>query len=161
MTVVGVEVVIHIVVVVVVCARTRIAHLQTERPSQWFRGHRWSYENTSDRCSTSSHASSYNHKPNPSDRSCLSSCARKDIVVVILMTVVGVEVGVGVAVVVRARTRIAHLQSERPARCFRGHRWSYENTSDRCSTLVHVARSQTRATGLVCRRARAGILLLL
>jgi hypothetical protein len=35
---------------------------------------------------------------------------------------------------VRARTRIAHLQSERPARWFRGHRWSYENTSDRCST---------------------------
>jgi hypothetical protein len=93
----------------------------------------------------------------PSDWSCLSSCARKDIVVVIIMIVVGVEVGVGVVVVVRARTRIAHLQYKRPARWFRGHRWSYENTSDRCSTVSHVSRSQTRATGLVCRRVRARI----
>jgi hypothetical protein len=38
----------------------------------------------------------------------------------------------------RARTRIAHLQSERPTQWFLGHRWRYENTSDRCSTLSHV-----------------------
>jgi hypothetical protein len=60
--------------------------------------------------------------------------AREDIVVVIITVVVGVDVSVGVVAVVRARTRIAHLQSKRPARWFRGHRWSYENTSDRCST---------------------------
>jgi hypothetical protein len=94
----------------------------------------WSYENTSDGCNTLSDVSSYNEKPNPSDWSCLSSRARKDIVVIIIMIVVGVEVGVGVVVVVRARTRIAHLQSKRPARWFRGHRWSYGNTSDRCNT---------------------------
>jgi hypothetical protein len=123
-----------VVAVVVVRVRTRIAHLQSERPARWFRGHRWSYENTSDRCSTLSHVSSYNEKPNPSDWSCLSSRACKDIVVVIIMIVVGVEVGVGVVVVVRARTRIAHLQYKRPARLFRGHRWSYGNTSDRCNT---------------------------
>jgi energy-converting hydrogenase Eha subunit A len=64
----------------------------------------------------------------------LLSCAREDIVVVKIMIVVGVDVSVGVVVVVRARTRIAQLQSERPARWFRGHRWSYENTSDRCSS---------------------------
>jgi hypothetical protein len=46
----------------------------------------------------------------------------------------GVDASVGVVVVVRARTRIAHIQSERPARWFRGHRWSYENTSDKGST---------------------------
>jgi hypothetical protein len=127
-------VVINVVVAVVVRARTRIAHLQSERPARLFRGHRSSCENTSDRCSTLSHVSSYNEKPNPSDWSCLSSCAREDIVFGILMIVVGVEVGVGVVVAVRARTRIAHLQYERPARWFRGHRWSYENTSDRCNT---------------------------
>jgi hypothetical protein len=118
----------------VVRARARIDHLQSERPARWFRGHRSSYENTSDRCSTLSHVSSYNEKPNPSDWSCLSSCTREDIVVVLIMIVVGVEVGVGVVVVVRARTRIAHLQSKRPVRWFRGHRWTYENTSDRCNT---------------------------
>jgi hypothetical protein len=127
-------VVINVVVAVVLRARTGIAHLQSERPARRLGGHRWSYENTSDRCSTLSHVSSYNEKPNPSDWSCLSSCARKDIVVVVILIVVGVEVGVGVIVVVRVRTRIAHLQSESPARCFRGHRWSYENTSNRCST---------------------------
>jgi hypothetical protein len=133
MTVVGVEV--GVGVAIAVRARTRIAHLPSERPARWFRGRRWSYENTSDRCSTLSHVSSYNEKPNPSDWSCLSSCAGKDIVVVIFMIVVGVEVGVGVVVVVRARTRIAHLQSKRPGRWFRGHCWSYGNTSDRCNTL--------------------------
>jgi hypothetical protein len=51
-------------------------------------------------------------KPNPSDWSCLLSCARADIVVVISIVVVGV------VVVARARTRIAHPQSERPARWF-------------------------------------------
>jgi hypothetical protein len=107
-------------------ARTRIAHLQSERPARWFRGHRWSYENTSDRCNTLSHVSIDDERPNPSDWSCLLSCAREDIVVVQISVVVGVEVSVGVVVVVRARTRIAHLQSERPARWFRGHRWSCE-----------------------------------
>jgi hypothetical protein len=57
-------------------------------------------------------------KPNPSDWSCLLSCARADIVVVISIVVVGVDVSVGVVVVARARTRIAHPQSERPARWF-------------------------------------------
>jgi hypothetical protein len=126
----GIIVVISVVVAVVVRARPRIAHLQSECPARWFRGHRSSYEDTSDRCSTLSHVSSYNEKPNPSDWSCLSSRPRKDIVAVIIMIVVGV----GVVVVVRAQTRIAHLQSKRPARWFRGHRWSYENTSDRCNT---------------------------
>jgi hypothetical protein len=106
---------------------------RSERPARWFRGHRWSYENTSDRCSTLSHVSSYTEKPNQSDWSCLSLCARKDVVVALIMHVVSVEVGVGVAVVVRARTRIAPLQPKRPARWFRGHRWRYENTSDRCN----------------------------
>jgi hypothetical protein len=55
---------------------------------------------------------------NPSDWSCLLSSAREDIVVVIITVVVGVDVSVGVVVVVRARTRIAHLQSEQPARWF-------------------------------------------
>jgi hypothetical protein len=103
-------------VVVVVRTRTRIAHLQSERPARRFRGLRWSCENTSDRCSTSSHVSSYDEKPNPSDWSYLLSCAREDIDVVIITIVVGVDVNVGVVVVVRARTRIDHLQSERPAR---------------------------------------------
>jgi hypothetical protein len=60
----------------------------------------------------------YDEKPNPSDWSFLLSCAREDILVVIIMIVVGVDVSVGVVVVVHARTRIAHLQSERPARWF-------------------------------------------
>jgi hypothetical protein len=65
-------------------------------------------------------------RPDPSDWSALLSCAREDIVVVIIIVVVGVcvvvvviiivDASVGVVVVVRARTRIAHLQSERPAR---------------------------------------------
>jgi hypothetical protein len=54
----------------------------------------------------------------PSDWSCLLSCAREDLVVVIIIVVVGVDVNNGVVVVMRARTRIAHLQSERPARWF-------------------------------------------
>jgi hypothetical protein len=57
-------------------------------------------------------------KPYPSEWSCLLSCAREDIVVGIFIVVVGVDVSVGVVVVVRARTRIAHLQSERLARWF-------------------------------------------
>jgi hypothetical protein len=57
-------------------------------------------------------------KPNPSDWSCLLSCAREDIVVVMIIVVVCVDASVCVVVVVRARTRIAHLQSERPARSF-------------------------------------------
>jgi hypothetical protein len=73
-------------------------------------------------------------EPNPSDWSSVLSCAREDIVVVILTIVASVEGSVGAAVVVCARARIAHLQSERPARWFRGHHWSYENTSDRYST---------------------------
>jgi hypothetical protein len=48
----------------------------------------------------------------------LLSCAREDIVVVKSIVVVGVDVSAGAVVVVRARTRIAHLQSERPARWF-------------------------------------------
>jgi hypothetical protein len=112
--VVGVDV--SVGVVVVVRARTRIAHIQSERPALWFCGHRWSYENTSDKCSTLSHVSIYHEQPNPSDCCCLLSCVRADIVVVIIIVVVGVDVSVGVIVVVRARTRIAHLQSERPAR---------------------------------------------
>jgi hypothetical protein len=52
----------------------------------------------------------------PSVWSCLLSCAREASVVVIFIVVVGVDLSVGVGVVVRARTRIAHLQSERPAR---------------------------------------------
>jgi hypothetical protein len=47
----------------------------------------------------------------------LLSCAYEDTVVVIMIVVVDVDVSVGVVVVVR-RTRIAHLQSERPARSF-------------------------------------------
>jgi hypothetical protein len=59
----------------------------------------------------------YDEKPNPSDWSCLLSCAREDLLVVVIIVVVGVDVSVGVVVVVvLARTRIAHLQSERPAR---------------------------------------------
>jgi hypothetical protein len=57
-------------------------------------------------------------KPNPSDWSCLLSCAREDIVVVMIIVVVCVDASVCVVVVVRARTRIAHLQSEPPARSF-------------------------------------------
>jgi hypothetical protein len=38
-------------VVVVMRARDRIAHPQSKRPAPWFRGHRWSLENTSDRWS--------------------------------------------------------------------------------------------------------------
>jgi hypothetical protein len=74
-----------------------------------------------------SHVSGYDDKPNLSDWSHLLSCAREDTVVVISIIVVGVDVSVGVVVVVCARTRIAQLQSERPARYFSGHRWSYEN----------------------------------
>jgi hypothetical protein len=44
MIVVGVEVVINVVVVVVVRARTRLAHLQSELPARGFRGHRSSCE---------------------------------------------------------------------------------------------------------------------
>jgi magnesium-transporting ATPase (P-type) len=113
--VVGVDV--SVGVIVVARARTRITHLQSERPARRFRGHRWSYENTSDRCSTLSHVSGYDEKPNPSDWSHLLPCVREDIVVVIIIIVVGVNVSVGVVVVVRARTRIAQLQSERPV-CF-------------------------------------------
>jgi hypothetical protein len=75
-------------------------------------------KNTSDRCRTVSHVSIYDEKPNPRDWSCLLSCAREDIVVVISIVAVGVDVSVGVIVVVSARTRIAHHQSERPARWF-------------------------------------------
>jgi hypothetical protein len=57
-------------------------------------------------------------KPYPSDWSYLLSCAREDIVVAKIIVVVCVDAGVGVVVVVRARTDIAHLQSERPARSF-------------------------------------------
>jgi hypothetical protein len=53
-------------------------------------------------------------KLNPSDWSCLLSCVHEDIVVVMII----VDVSLGVVVVVGARTRIAHLQSERPARSF-------------------------------------------
>jgi hypothetical protein len=42
--------------------------------------------------------------------------ACKYTVVVIVNVVVGVDVSVGGVVAVRARTRIAHLHSERPAR---------------------------------------------
>jgi hypothetical protein len=58
----------------------------------------------------------YDEKPNPSDWSCLLSCAREDIPVVMTIGVVCVDASVVVVVVARARTRIAHLQSERPAR---------------------------------------------
>jgi hypothetical protein len=56
--------------------------------------------------------------PNPSDWSCLLSRSHEDIVAVMVIVVVCVDASVGVVVVVRARTRIAHLQSERPARSF-------------------------------------------
>jgi hypothetical protein len=60
-------------------------------------------------------SSFFDEKP---ERLVLLSCAREDIVVVILIVVVGVDVSVGVVVFVHARTRLAHLQSERPARWF-------------------------------------------
>jgi hypothetical protein len=99
--VVGVDVSVG-VVVVVVRARTRIAHLQSERTARWFRGHRWSHENTSDRCSTLSHVSIYDE--HPSDWSCLLSLAREDIVVDLIIVVVGLDVSVGVVVLVRANS---------------------------------------------------------
>jgi hypothetical protein len=57
-------------------------------------------------------------EPNPSDWTCLLSCAHEDIVGVMIIVVVCVDASDGVVVVVRARTRIPHLQSERPARSF-------------------------------------------
>jgi hypothetical protein len=114
-SIVVVDVDVSVGVIVVARARTRIAHLQSESPARRFTGHRWSYESPSDRRSTLSHVSGYDEKPNPSDWSHLLSCAREDIVVVYIHIVVGVDVSVGVVVVVRARTRIAQLQSERPA----------------------------------------------
>jgi hypothetical protein len=50
------------------------------------------------------HVSIYKEEPNPSDWSCLLSCARDDIVVVITIVVVSVDVSVGVVVVVRANS---------------------------------------------------------
>jgi hypothetical protein len=91
---------VNVGVVFVVRARTRTAHLQSERPARWFRRRRWSYDNTSDRCSTLSHVSVYDEKPCPSDWSCLLSCTREDIIVVIFIVIVGVDVSVGVIVVV-------------------------------------------------------------